>query len=49
MYENNWKIQETKVKGKQLSIMSSIRYEIQENWDNTYINAKYNPGSVFQG
>jgi hypothetical protein len=29
--------------------LSSIRNEIQENWDNTYMNAKYNPGSVFQG
>jgi hypothetical protein len=32
-----------------LSILSSIRNEIQENWDNTYMNAKYNPGNVFQG
>jgi hypothetical protein len=32
-----------------LSILSSIRNEIQENWDNTYRNAKYNPGSVFHG
>ncbi len=29
--------------------MSSIRNEIQEYWDNSYMNAKYNPGSVFQG
>jgi hypothetical protein len=49
MYEHNWKIREKKVEGEQLSILSSIRNEIQENWDNTYMNAKYNPGSVFQG
>jgi hypothetical protein len=49
MYEHNWKIQEKKVQGEQLSILSSIRNEIQENWDNTYMNAKYTPGSVFQG
>jgi hypothetical protein len=49
MYEHNWKIQGKKVEGKQLSILSIIRNEIQENWDNTYMNAKYNPGSVFQG
>ena len=30
-------------------ILSSIRNEIQEKWDNTNKNAKYNPGSVFQG
>ncbi len=47
-YEHNWKIQEKKVEGEQLSILSSIRNEIQENWDNTYMNAKYNPGSWFQ-
>jgi hypothetical protein len=29
--------------------LRSIRIEIQENWDNTYMNAKYNPESVFQG
>jgi hypothetical protein len=29
--------------------LSTIRNEIQENWDNTYMNVKYNPGSVFQG
>jgi hypothetical protein len=49
MYEHNWKIQYKKVEGEQLSILSSIRNEIQQYWDNTYINAKYNPGSVFQG
>ncbi len=38
-----------KVEGEQLLILSSIRNEIQENWDSTYMNAKYNPGSVFQG
>ncbi len=32
-----------------MSILSSIRNEIQEIWDNTYMNVKYNPGSVFQG
>jgi hypothetical protein len=32
-----------------LSILRSIRNEIQENWDDTYMTAKYNPGSVFQG
>ncbi len=32
-----------------MSILKSIRNEIQENWDNTYMNAKYNPGPVFQG
>jgi hypothetical protein len=37
------------VKGEQLLILSSITNEIQENWDNTYMNAKYNTGSVFQG
>jgi hypothetical protein len=34
--------------GKQLSILSSIRNEIQENWETTYMNAKYNPGKWFQ-
>jgi hypothetical protein len=29
--------------------MKSIRNEIQENWDNTYMDRKYNPGSMFQG
>jgi hypothetical protein len=32
-----------------MSILKSIRNEIQENWDNTYMIVKYNPGSVFQG
>jgi hypothetical protein len=32
-----------------LLLLSSIRNEIQENWDNTYMNGKYNPGSWFQG
>ncbi len=32
-----------------MSILSRIRNEIQCNWDNIYMNAKYNPGSVFQG
>jgi hypothetical protein len=49
IYEHNWKIGEKKVEGEQLSILSGIRNEIQENWDNTYMNAKYNPGKVFQG
>ena len=38
-----------KVEGEQLSILSSIRNEIQENGDTTCMNAKYNPGSWFQG
>jgi hypothetical protein len=29
-----------KIEGEQLSILSSIRNEIQECWDNTYINVK---------
>ncbi len=33
----------------QLSILCNIRDEIQENWDSTYMNAKYNPGKWFQG
>jgi hypothetical protein len=37
------------IEGEQLSILKSIRNEIQKNWDNTYMNAKYNPRSVFQG
>ncbi len=37
------------VEGEQLSILSSIGNEIQQNWDNTYMNANYNSGSVFQG
>jgi hypothetical protein len=44
MYEQNWIIQEKKYEGEQLSIFSSIRNEIEENWDNTYMNAKHNPG-----
>jgi hypothetical protein len=38
-----------KIEGEQLSILKSITNEIQENWDNTYMDAKYNPGSMFQG
>ncbi len=38
-----------KVEGEQLSILSSIRNEIQETWDSTYMNAKYSPGLWFQG
>ncbi len=38
-----------KVEGEQLSILSSIRNEIQENWETTYMNANYNPGKWFQG
>jgi hypothetical protein len=49
MCEHNWKIQEKQVEGEQLSILSSIRKNIEQNWDNTYMNAQYNPGSVFQG
>jgi hypothetical protein len=37
------------VEGEQLSILSSIRNKIQENWETTYMNAKYNPGNWFQG
>ncbi len=37
------------VEGEQLSILSSIRNEIQENWETTYMNVKYNPGKWFQG
>jgi hypothetical protein len=48
MYEQNWK-NNKKIKGELLLILRSIRNEIQENWDNTYMNAKYNPGSVIQG
>ncbi len=33
----------------ELSILSSIRKEIQENWETTYMNEKYNPGKWFQG
>ncbi len=29
--------------------MKSIRNDIQENLDNTYMDAKYKPGSMFQG
>jgi hypothetical protein len=29
--------------------LKSIRNDIQENWDNTYMDEKYNPGSMFQG
>ncbi len=43
------KYEKKQVEGEQLSILSSIRNEIQQNWDNTYMNVKYNPGSVFQG
>ncbi len=32
-----------------MPILKRIRNEIQENWDNTNKDAKYNPGSVFQG
>jgi hypothetical protein len=37
------------IEGEQLSILSSIRNEIQENRETTYMNAKYNPGKWFQG
>jgi hypothetical protein len=37
------------VERKQLLILSSIRNEIQENWETTYMNVKYNPGKWFQG
>ena len=32
-----------------MSMLSSIRNEIQENWETTYMNAKYNPDKWFQG
>ncbi len=48
MYEQNLKILEKVIEGEQLSILKRIRNEIQENWDNTNKDAKYNPGSVFQ-
>jgi hypothetical protein len=34
---------------KQLSILKSISNKIKEDWDETYIDAKYNPGPRFQG
>ncbi len=37
------------IEGKQLSILRSISNEIKENWDDTYLDAKYNPGLMFQG
>jgi hypothetical protein len=37
-----------KVEGEQLSILSRIRNEIKENWETTYMNAKYNPGKWSQ-
>jgi hypothetical protein len=30
-------------------ILKSISKEIKENWDETYMDAKYNPGTIFQG
>jgi hypothetical protein len=35
--------------GKQLSILKSISKEVKENWDETYMVAKYNPGPICQG
>jgi hypothetical protein len=32
-----------------LSILKSIGNKIKENWDETCMNAKYNPGTVLQG
>ncbi len=32
------------IEGKQLSILKSISNEIKENWDETYMDVKYNPG-----
>jgi hypothetical protein len=45
------KLEDTRKKneGEQLSILKSIRHEIQEKWDNTNMDRKYNPGSMFQG
>jgi hypothetical protein len=36
------------VEGEQLSFLSSIRNVIHENWEATYMNAKYNPGEEEQ-
>jgi hypothetical protein len=32
-----------------LSILKSISNEIQENWDDTYMDAKYIPDLMFEG
>jgi hypothetical protein len=32
-----------------LTILKSISKEIKENWDETYMDAKYNLGLIFQG
>jgi hypothetical protein len=37
------------IEGRQLLILKSISKEIKENWDETYIDPKYNPGPSFQG
>ncbi len=37
------------IEGEQLSILKSISNEIKEKWDDTYMDAKYNPGTIFQG
>jgi hypothetical protein len=37
------------VVGEQLLVLSSIRNELELNWETTYMNAKYNPGKWFQG
>jgi hypothetical protein len=29
--------------------MKSISNKIKEKWDETYMDAKYNPGTIFQG
>ncbi len=42
------RFEKKRIEVEQLSILKSIRNEIQENLDNTYMDAKYNPRSMFQ-
>jgi hypothetical protein len=42
------KFKKTNIEGKQVSISKSISNKIKENWDETYMDAKYNPGPRFQ-
>jgi hypothetical protein len=37
------------IEGKHLSTLKSISNKTKENWDETYMDAKYNPGPIFQG
>jgi hypothetical protein len=46
---NKTRRSEKKIEGKQLSILKSISNKIKENWYETYMDAKYNPGRMFQG